>query len=403
MLTKGVLYHNNRWNLSVLCLDRVTMNYIVQSVHASHRHYSDQMMYIYLSSYFFCVDLKSVIASQKQKCAVCVFNVRCNKIKFINNPNEQEPVQCFTRLYSDVDEFWPRSSQSRKNYLCLFVCSVSHYVIAYALKTQTSKELCLVFNDLVKNFGVCKEVTSDFGSMYRSEEFRSLLLFYNISHRKFSPSRSPESGKAEIAIKEYRRTYMNLLVSLVGSETKDWDQYLRQASLIFNSQAIHGSVNHITRFNLFFNANRFSPNYLYSRVSEDLGLETAIRQQIAFKNIFEKRQKFRENYKTLDNPYNVGQYVVRPLSKDEFQTRDNSKGAQPTVQNIYRVIKLLPNSCQVESLMDSSSSVQDLRHLRPLEPCEVKHLFGKVLTDPGSFSKSLFRRGSKDEQVSRDR
>ena len=399
MLTKGILYHSNKWNINVLCLDRVTMGFIVQSVHASHRHYSDQMMNIYISSYFFCVDLKAVILAQKKQCAVCIFNVRCSKIKFINNPSETEPVQPFTRLYSDVDEFWPRNPKSQKSYLCLFVCSVSHYVIAYSLKTQTAKELCAVFNDVVKNFGVCREFTSDFGAMYRSQSFRDLLLFYNISHRKYSPSRSPESGKAEIAIKEYRRTYMNLLISLVGSDTKEWDKYLPQASLIFNSQAIHGSVNNISRFNLFFNANRFTPNYLYSKMSEDLGLEAAMRQQVAFKNIFEKRQQFRQYYDTLENPYSIGQYVCRPLSKDEFQTRDNSKGAQATVQNIYKVLKKFPNSCLVASLMDSGESVQDLKHLRPLEPCEVKNLFGKVLTDRGSFSKSLFKRGNRDEQI----
>ena len=192
---------------------------------------------------------------------------------------------------------------------------------------------------------------------------------------------------------------MNLLISLVGSDTKEWDKYLPQASLIFNSQAIHGSVNNISRFNLFFNANRFTPNYLYSKMSEDLGLEASMRQQVAFKNIFEKRQQFREYYNTLENPYSIGQYVCRPLSKDEFQTRDNSKGAQATVQNIYKVLQTFPNSCLLESLMDSGESVQDLKHLRPLEPCEVKHLFGRVLTDRGSFSKSLFKRGNRDEQI----
>ena len=53
-LTKGILYKKNKWNIDVLCLDRVTLSHIVSSVHGSHRHYGNLMMKVYLESYFFC-------------------------------------------------------------------------------------------------------------------------------------------------------------------------------------------------------------------------------------------------------------------------------------------------------------------------------------------------------------
>ena len=401
-LTKGILYYENKWKIFVLCLDRVSMSFIISSVHGSHRHYSDSVMFVYLSSYFYCKELKQCITEQRKKCAVCVFNLRCAKRAFVNNPSETEPQPVFSRVYSDVDEFWPRVPGTRKKFLCLFVCGVSHYVIAYSMKSQTSTEICQIFEDVIKNFGVCKELTTDFASMYRSQEFRDLLFYYNIQHRKWSPSRSEENGSVEVAVKEFRRTYMNLLLSIVGNDTKNWDRYLAQSSLLFNSQAIHASVNNISRFNLFFNSNRYSPPWTYSRMipeGSSLPLEAAVRQQLAFNYLFEKRQKFREQYNTLENPFEVGQYCCKPLGKGEFQTKDESKGAQNTVQNIWVVTRTLPNSCELRSILDGGECVQNLKGLRPLQPTEVKHLFGRVLTDPGSFSQSLFRPGHKDDQI----
>ena len=397
-LTKGILYKKNRWDLSVLCLDRVTMNHIVSSIHSSHRHYGNLMMKVYLDSYFYCRDMKKVIEDQKYKCSVCFFNRACQKIKYVNNPAETEPAQVYARVFTDCDEFFARAPLSRNAYLCLYVCGVSGYVIAYALKALTADEICTTFKDLVKNFGVMKELTSDFASCYRSNQFRELLQYYNVSHRKFSPGRSAENGVAEVAIKEYRRTYMNTLISLVGQDNLNWDIYLPMASLIFNSQAIHASDNSISRFNLFFNSNRYSAPWLYSKVGES-SLDIEVRKQLAFKNLFEKRQKFRENYRNKENPYSVDQFCVKPLSKSEFPTKNNSKGLQPTVMNIFKVLKCYPNSCKVKSLLDSSESVQDLSSLRPVEACELRHLFGRCLDHPGSFSESVFKPGSKDLQL----
>ena len=101
----------------------------------------------------------------------------------------------------------------------------------------------------------------------------------------------------------------------------------------------------------------------------------------------------------MENPFEVGQYCCKPLGKGEFQTKDESKGAQNTVQNIWVVTRTLPNSCELRSILDGGECVQNLKGLRPLQPTEVKHLFGRVLTDPGSFSQSLFRPGHKDDQI----
>ena len=53
----------------------------------------------------------------------------------------------------------------------------------------------------------------------------------------------------------------------------------------------------------------------------------------------------------------------------------------------------------MKSLLDSSESVQDLSSLRPVEACELRHLFGRCLDHPGSFSESVFKPGSKDLQL----
>ena len=396
-LTKGILYKRNKWDLYVLCLDRVTMAHIVSSIHASARHYSNQMMQVYISSYFFCKDIKKVIEEERARCSICFFNVRCRKIKYVNNRSETEPQQVFSRIYTDADEFLSRAPKSRFAFLIIFVCAVSGYLVPYPLKALNSDELCSAFETYLKHFGIMHTLTSDFASMYRSKQFRELLLYYNVSHKKRCPKRSPEAGTSEVNIKEYRRTYMNVLLSLCGSETENWDEFIPLSTLIFNSQSIHSSDNTISRFNLFFNASRYSAPWLYTKVG-DSPIDITVRQQLAFKSLFDKRLKFRQSYKTKENPFSVGQFCIRPLSKDEFQSRDGSKSLQNTVQQLFVVKDTYDNSCLVSSLLDSSESVQDISALRPMEPCELKHVFGKALDSPGSFSQSIYKRGGKDAQ-----
>ena len=397
-LTKGVLFKKNKWNNYVLCLDKVSFSFMVQAVHETQRHYGDQMMFVYLSSYFFAKDMKQIIQEQRQKCFICVFNQRCGKVKYVNRPSQNGPLKVFSRVHTDVDEFWKTAPGSRKKYLCLFICAASGYVISYAMRRQTGPELCNVFNDLVKNMGVPQELSSDFGAMYRSTEFRELLQKYNVSHRKFCPKRSPEAGLAEVNIKEYRRTYMNLLLSECKADQANWDKYLPQASLIFNSQSLHANTNYISRFSLFFNSDRYKPVWLYSHIA-DAPLDVKLEQQLAFQKIHEKRENFRKHYNTQENTFLLGQYVTHPLGKDEFKTIDNSKSMQHTVQNIYEVMEIFPNSCRLKSIFDGGECTLDFGTLKALEPTQINNLFGKVLKEPGTFHKSLFIPGSRDGQL----
>ena len=400
-LTKGVLFKKNKWGNYVLCLDKVSFSFIVQAVHETQRHYGDQMMLVYLASYFFAKEMKQIIRDQRKKCFICVFNQRCGKLNYVNRPSQNGPLKVFGRVHSDVDEFWKTAPNSRKRYLCLFVCAASGYVISYAMRRQTGPELCNVFNDLVKNMGVPQELSSDFGAMYRSNEFRELLQKYNVSHRKFCPKRSPEAGLAEVNIKEYRRTYMNILLSECKADQANWDKYLPQASLIFNSQSLHANTNYISRFSLFFNSDRYKPVWLYSHIA-DAPLDVKLEQQLAFQKLHEKRENFRKYYKTQENTFLLGQYVTHPLGKDEFKTMDNSKSMQHTVQNIYEVIDIFPNSCRLQSIFDGGKCTLDFGTLKALEPTQISNLFGKVLKEPGTFHKSLFVPGSRDGQLLKD-
>ena len=399
-LVKGVLFYLGKQEEHLLCLDKVTMAYIIQSVHTSRRHFSNDVMEWFLSSYFFCKDMKAMIAQERERCATCQFNMRCSKKKYVNNNSEAGPLKVFSQIHTDVDEFWPQSSSIHK-FLILFIDAASGYCISYPMKRQTGDELCKIFLDLIKNFGVCEKLKSDFAPMYRSDQFRNLLQEFNISQEKYCPGRSAEAGRAEVNIKNFRKTFMDLLISEVGSDTKNWTSYLPYVNLIYNSMSLYSNRGVLSRFNLMFNSQRYAAPWLYNKPSDN-NLELSYKQQMSFNKLFAVRQRYKTGYNVYENPYSINQYVVSPLGKGEFPTLNDSKGGQPTVQNLFQVLEKFPNSCRVISLLDSSESTIDIKDLRPLEPKEIRGVFGRFLLDEGTFSKSLFKRGNKDGQILQD-
>ena len=398
-LKNGILFYTKDGRHR-LCLDRNTAGMICAQMHALQRHYTLDCMVQYLSSYFFCKDLKAVCRQEAEKCSACVFNQPCRKVKFVQNPDEKAMPAPWESVSVDLDESFPRSG-SRYKFIMLFVDDCTGFLVACAMKQATSREAVDCFKQVIGFYGPMKRVKTDFGPLFRGKEFRSFLSKWHIRHEKEVPKRACSNGRAERMVATYRHMLMKILTQEVGSNTRLWDRYLWKSTLLFNSASLfsrHKEV--LSRHNLFFGSLRYSPNWLVH--SNDLTGDPNEKQIEAMDKIFKIRQAFRSKYKTMSNPFLENQIVIAPLAKDEFPSINGERGGQPTVQQLFKVVKPLHSGCQVISLTDKSKSVLNLEDMKPCPVEQVENLFNKDLTALGSFDRGIFKVGDASAQIFRD-
>ena len=384
----------------LLCLDRNTAGMICAQMHSLQRHYTLDCMVQYLSSYFFCKDLKAVCRQEAERCSACVFNMPCRKVRFVQNPDEKAMPAPWESVSVDLDESFPRSG-SRHKYLMIFVCDCTGFIATCAMRQATGREAVDCFKQVIGYYGPMGRVKTDFGPLFRSREFRSFLSKLHIRHVKEVPKRACSNGRAERMVATYRHFLMKILTQEVGNNTRLWNKYLWKSTMLFNSASLfsrHKDV--LSRHNLFFGSMKYSPNWLCH--SNQLTHDRSEKQIESMDKIYQIRQAFRSKYKSINNPYVEDQIVLTPLAKDEFPSVQGERGGQPTIQNLFRVLKPLHSGCQVQSLTDGSKSVLSLEDMRPCSVEEVSNLFNKDLTALGTFERGIFKVGDPNKQIFRD-
>ena len=397
-LINGVLFYTKN-NESRLCLDPNTLSMIVRQMHILQRHYNLDSMVQYISSYFFSKNIKNICKIEQEKCSPCFFNTPCRKTRYINNPAETEYPKPWEQINVDLDESFPRSGTQMK-YLMLVVDSCTGFIATRAMRRATSQEAVKSLEDIFSHFGPPARLKTDFGPLFRGKEFRQYLSSMNIVHQKLCPKRAQENGQAERNIALYRSALMKILTSEAGNSPKHWYKYLQKCTLLFNSASLYsreGTV--LSRFNLFFSHLKYTPSWLVH--SNSLSSDIREKQIESMEKLFKIRNDFREKYKSHPNPYELDQVVISPISKDEFPSIDGERGGMPTVMQVFKVIDLLHNGCEVVSLLDSSKSVIDLKDLRPCTVEESENLFNKDLMSLGTFQQGLYRAGNKNGQIFR--
>lgn len=395
-LINGVLFYTKD-NVSKLCLDPNTLSMIVRQMHTLQRHYNLDSMVQYVSSYFFCRNIKQICKTEQDKCSPCFFNTPCRRIRFTNNPEETHYPKPWEQIDIDLDESFPRSGTHMK-YLMLIVDACTGFVVTRAMRRATSEEAVKCLEDVFAHFGPPARCKSDFGPLFRGKEFRQYLSSMNIIHSKVCPGRAKENGRAERNVALYRATLMKILTNEVGNSPKHWYKFLPKCTMLFNSSSLYsrdGTV--LSRFNLFFSHLKYTPSWLVH--SNDLTTDIREKQVESMERLFKIRNDFRDKYKTKPNPYEENQIVISPIAKEDFPSIDGERGGQPTVMQVFRVLTPLNNSCEVISLLDSSKSVIDLEDLRPCSVEEAENLFNKDLTTLGTFQQGLYRAGNKNGQI----
>ena len=395
VIEQDILYHKEGTKKQLCLGDELTL-LLLDSLHQRNQHFSQSVMSIIFSSYFYNVNLKKLIVKAEKRCSTCFFNHPCHRRNYVQNRNETSPSPIWSRVHSDLIENIPRSADNY-NYICLFICSSTGYCQAYPMRSTKASELCKVFLQLLQACGIMEELVTDFAPMYRSLEFRELLKKYRIRSEKKCPRRSAENGMCESVCKLYRQSLTNTILTAGIEKRRFWPKYIAENTLMFNSSPLHSKINNVSRMNLFFNPGKYQSPNLYN-INENENILQSLKQQKALVKIHEFRNKFRSYYKGFKNPFIIGQIVKVPLSKEEFKIIDNAGGLQQTVQNLYEVLETGKNNCRLKSVVDRSEITVDIGKIVPCNIEELQTCFNANLLEEkntlDSFTRNIFKQGN---------
>ena len=390
----GVLYKKKLIlgeEVLLLCLDSVTYGFLVAALHQQGYHFSEQVFKAYLGTLFYTQHSKSAIRRGKANCSACYFTRRCFRRKNVVANNFKPQIGA--RWSSDLIENLERDKHGHK-YLCLLIEHRTTFCLTIPLKTtqcaEFTRKLAYYLPVMHPN-----ELVTDFGTLYRGPELKKLLDDNNIVHSKSVPQRPQQNGLAEVSAKEVRGFFRTFLLGLPGDARAKWSEHLYFATTVFNCGIIYAGDQMLTRYNLFFNADRSNNNQFLSALN---GMaEQNIRMQAEAMAIIDaKREKARESYDASGlRPFVVDQIVMLISNKAEMQQAGSAAGLEPNSGRLYRVLSVTDSGLgvQCESLMNGSIQTFENSKVVPVDSDTLITGFGFDPTRLSSFDSALFKRG----------
>ena len=375
----------------LLCLDNVTFEFLVMSLHQQNYHYSDQVFRTYLGSIFFAVNSNEAIRRAKQNCGACFFNRRCSRRKVVVANNLKPEIGA--RWSSDLIENIERDKNGYK-YICLLVEARTTFCIAFPLKTTRCKEFTQKLEPFLPLM-MASEIITDFGTLYRGPELKHLLDRYNIRHEKSIPVRPEQNGLSEVTAKEMRNHFKTFVQGLPPSARDYWSEHLYFSTMTYNCGIIYAGDQQLTRYNLFHNSER-SVNGQFLTTLNGSAKQKVLMQAECQRIIDARRERNRSGYDSSGlKPFTEGQLVILVSNKSEMQQAHPSSGLEPNSGKIFRVIRVSDSGLGVrcQNLLNGDLQTFDNTKLAPLDADLLCSGFGFDPTIQHSFEKSLFRRG----------
>lgn len=176
-----------------------------------------------------------------KKCVPC--DARCTPI-----PRQKAPMKTITatapfqKVAADILEL-PVTSRGNR-YVLVVQDYFSKYVNLYAISDQraTTVAKCL-FENFVCEHGIPEVLHTDQGRQFESELIQNLCQLVGIQKTRTSPYHPQCDGMVE----RFNRTLIDLLTKILQQQQGEWDDYLRQVALAYNTSP-HSS----TGFTPFF-------------------------------------------------------------------------------------------------------------------------------------------------------
>lgn len=170
-------------------------------------------------------------------------------------PHERAPLQPiqaerpFQKVATDITEFPVTSAGNR--YVLVVMDYFTRYVNLFPLKDQHATTVAKYIFEYIRHHGVPESIHTDQGGQFESDLIKHLCGFLGINKTRTSPYHAQSDGMVE----RLNRTLKDQLAKYIVESSGEWDQYLPQAELAYNS-SVHSS----TGFSPFFLVNGREPN-----------------------------------------------------------------------------------------------------------------------------------------------
>ncbi|KAJ0068233.1 hypothetical protein NL108_017965 [Boleophthalmus pectinirostris] len=171
-------------------------------------------------------------------------------------PHERAPLQSieadrpFQKVAADITEL-PITSQGNR-YVLVITDYFTRYANLYPLKDQRAMTVAkCIFEDYVRQHGLPETIHTDQGRQFESDLVKHLCRLLGITKTRTTPYHAQSDGMVE----RLNRTLKDQLAKYIAQTGGEWDQFLPQVELAYNS-SVHSS----TGFSPFFLVHGREPN-----------------------------------------------------------------------------------------------------------------------------------------------
>ncbi|KAI5149383.1 hypothetical protein ENBRE01_0871 [Enteropsectra breve] len=200
---------------------------ILEDYHLNSGHGSSSTMKFMIKQKYQWHGMYKDIDKFVSECTICLKGgyenrKRGSRIIKTEGPNDLWQVD----LIGYLDE------TSRKNkYIFVAIDHFSKWVETAPLKNKSKEAVAFLIKSLIiDKHGAPRQILTDNGLEFVNKEFSSLLTKYGIQHRTNSPGHHETMGAVERA----NQSLFNKLKKLCNFGSKQWDMFLKQATLGMN-------------------------------------------------------------------------------------------------------------------------------------------------------------------------
>ncbi|CAF1170910.1 unnamed protein product [Didymodactylos carnosus] len=243
-IVDGILYKLvNRGGITKRKLPFIPTSTVQQILSLNHDHplsghFGTRRTFNKIKDEYYWPQMFDTVQDYVRSCEKCAkFNVKRTKSPGFLQP-VPPPEGVFEVLHMD---FWgptPVPSVQENRYVLVFTDSLSKFVFAKALPTNTAKVAAeTLMENVIIPHGTIKCLASDQGSHFNNELLRTITTLIGVKQSFSIPHHPQSNGQVE----RFNATFGAQLAKYQDGNINDWDEYLQAVVSAYNS-GIHSTT-----------------------------------------------------------------------------------------------------------------------------------------------------------------
>lgn len=264
----------------------------------------------------------------------------------------------------------PRSNSGFIYILSVLDC-FSKYVILFPLRSANTTNIVKNLEDNVfLVYGAPKRIITDNGAQFRSKEFKSLMLKYNV---KLTPVSNyhPQANPVE----RVHRVLKTMLTAYVSENQKLWDTFLPKVAYALRSARhdVTGVTPNLVIFgreiNLYDDSNGIDNNQRLDILERKRALDKLFKDiHLRLREAYDK-SKTRYNLRRRDEPFKVNQLVWKKNYTLSDATKNYTSKLATKFNGPFKIIRLhSPYSYELVDMKNKSIGIWNAKDIKAHPP-----------------------------------